>query len=225
MQNNSENQTPRTNLRNLSVIDNAVEQCDTVLKTLFGQRISSLRPNPANAATAVELTSAEKKHSAGLMRVNHTGEVCAQALYQGQALTAKLASTRNDMKAAAIEEEDHLAWCQERLNDFNANTSRLNPLWYGLSFGLGAGAGLISDKLSLGFVAATEQQVCKHLDEHLDELPASDVKSKAIVIQMRQDEAAHAELALSAGGTVFAPPVKYAMSQVAKVMTSLSYRF
>lgn len=225
MQNNPQSQAPRTDLRNLSDIDNTVAQWDTVLKTLFGQKTSSLRPNPANTAAATELTPSEQKHSAGLMRVNHTGEVCAQALYQGQALTAKLPSTRADMKAAALEEEDHLAWCQERLNEFNAHTSRLNPLWYGLSFGLGAGAGLISDKLSLGFVAATEQQVCKHLDEHLDELPANDIKSKAIVIQMRQDEAEHAELALRAGGTAFAQPVKYAMSQAAKVMTSLSYRF
>ena len=225
MQNTPQNPKPRPHLRNLSMIDNAVGQCDTVLKTLFGQKISSLRPNPANTAAKTELTLAEQKHSAGLMRVNHTGEVCAQALYQGQALTAKLSSTRHEMEAAAIEEEDHLAWCQERLGELNANTSLFNPLWYGLSFGLGAGAGFASDKLSLGFVAATEQLVCKHLDEHLDELPASDAKSRAIVIQMRQDEATHAELALSAGGAAFAPPVKYAMRQVAKIMTHLSYRF
>ncbi len=194
------------------------------MKTLLGQQVLSLRSSPANVIGTTELSASEKKHSAGLMRVNHTGEVCAQALYQGQALTAKLPSTKSDMAAAALEEEDHLAWCQQRLNELDAHSSKLNPLWYGLSFSLGASAGFISDKLSLGFVAATEQQVCKHLDAHLKDLPTNDAKSRAIVTQMRQDEAAHAELALSAGGTAFAAPVKYAMSQVAKVMTSLSYR-
>ncbi|BCD98482.1 2-polyprenyl-3-methyl-6-methoxy-1,4-benzoquinone monooxygenase [Marinagarivorans cellulosilyticus] len=218
------NHQAQASLRNLSCLDNAVSQCDTVLKTLLGQKTNSQRPNPAQKIPEPTLNAAEKIHSAGLMRVNHTGEVCAQALYQGQALTAKLPSVKEDMKMAAIEEEDHLAWCQERLNELGATTSRFNALWYSLSFSLGAGAGLVSDKLSLGFVAATEQQVCKHLDNHLKALPRSDDKSRAIITQMRQDEAEHAEMALTAGGVKFPAPVKAAMSQVAKVMTSLSYR-
>ena len=130
------NHQAKASLRNLSYLDNAVGQCDTVLKTLFGQKTNSQRPNPAQQIPESTLNAAQRTHSAGLMRVNHTGEVCAQALYQGQALTAKLPSVKEDMKMAAIEEEDHLAWCQERLNELDANTSRLNALWYSLSFSL-----------------------------------------------------------------------------------------
>ena len=150
------------------------------------------------------------------MRINHTGEVCAQALYQGQALTAKLPQVRIAMEHAAEEEVDHLAWCEQRIHQLGSHTSILNPLFYGMSFGIGAVAGLISDKVSLGFVAATEDQVCKHLNEHLEQLPAEDEKSRAILEQMRIDEEQHAESALEAGGFRFPAPVKFGMSLMAK---------
>ena len=164
------------------------------------------------------------RHVAGLMRINHTGEVCAQALYQGQALTAKLPQVREAMEQSAEEEIDHLAWCEQRIRQLGSHTSVLNPLFYGMSFGIGAVAGLISDKVSLGFVAATEDQVCKHLNEHLEQLPAEDEKSRAILEQMRIDEAHHAESALQAGGFRFPAPVKFGMSLMAKVMTKSTYR-
>jgi len=150
--------------------------------------------------------------------------VCAQALYQGQALTARLPRVREAMEQAADEEIDHLAWCDQRLRQLGSHTSVLNPLFYGLSFGLGATAGLISDRISLGFVAATEDQVCKHLDDHLQQLPEDDEKSRAILEQMRTDEAEHSTAALEAGGLRFPAPVKFGMSLMAKVMTKTTYR-
>ena len=166
----------------------------------------------------------QSRHVAGLMRINHTGEVCAQALYQGQALTAKLPQVRKAMEHAAEEEVDHLAWCEQRIRQLGSHTSVLNPLFYGMSFGIGAAAGIISDRVSLGFVAATEHQVVKHLDEHLLQLPAEDVKSRAILAQMRSDEQAHAESALDAGGARFPAPIRFGMSLLAKVMTKSTYR-
>ena len=158
------------------------------------------------------------------MRVNHSGEICAQALYQGQALTAKKASIQAEMEVAASEEIDHLAWCEQRIEELGSHTSVLNPLWYGLSFCIGAGAGAISDRLSLGFVAATEEQVCQHLTGHLNELPASDNKSRAIVEQMIEDEETHGASALRNGGLPFPRPLKSVMSLVAKAMTESSSR-
>jgi ubiquinone biosynthesis monooxygenase Coq7 len=181
------------------------------------------RNSPAEQKPTSELSDSEKKHIAGLMRINHTGEVCAQALYQGQALTAKLPDVRESMEHAAQEEIDHLAWCKKRLDELNSHTSYLNPLWYGLSFSIGAAAGLIGDKWSLGFVAATEDQVCQHLDNHLQQLPNKDEKSRAILQTMREDEAKHATTALNAGGAEFPSSVKTLMSAVAKVMTKTTY--
>jgi len=158
------------------------------------------------------------------MRVNHAGEVCAQALYQGQALTAKLPEVRAEMAQAAAEEIDHLAWCEQRLKELDSQPSMLNPAWYALSFGLGAAAGLISDRVSLGFVAATEDQVCRHLDSHLERLPEQDHRSREIVSQMRADEARHAEAARRAGGIEFPAPVKTLMGATASLMTASSYR-
>ena len=157
-------------------------------------------------------------------RINHTGEVCAQALYQGQALTASLPHIREQMEHAAEEEVDHLVWCEQRIRELGSHTSLLNPLFYGLSFAIGASAGAISDKVSLGFVAATEDQVCKHLDDHLQQIPSSDRKSRAILEQMRIDEEEHATSALDAGGYRFPAPIKFGMSLMAKVMTSSTYR-
>src|SRR5690606_11030785 len=210
--------------RQLSPLDRLVSTADNALRTLAGNGNLAQRPSPAGNGDSQSLSDAERRHAAGLMRVNHSGEVCAQALYQGQALTAKLPSVRRDMEVAAEEETDHLAWCEQRLAALDSRPSVLNPLWYALSFGLGAGAGLISDGLSLGFVAATEQLVCAHLDRHLDDLPADDGASRAVVSQMLADEARHADKALAAGGLPFPAPAKGLMALVSKVMTSASYR-
>ncbi len=210
--------------RRLSFIDHLLTNTDRALRSLTPNTQVHERPSPARTVNETELSVSEKKHAAGLMRVNHAGEICAQALYQGQALTAKLPEVRQDMKHAADEEIDHLAWCEERIQQLGSHTSLLNPLWYGLSFGIGASAGFISDKISLGFVAATEEQVCKHLQSHMQHLPENDVKSRAIVETMLEDEAKHAHTALAAGGARFPAPVKGLMSLVSKAMTKTSYR-
>jgi len=168
--------------------------------------------------------SAEKQHVAGLMRVDHAGEVCAQALYQGQAFTAKLPDIRAKMEEAAEEEMDHLAWCQGRLNELNSHTSYLNPFWYGGSFILGALAGLAGDKWSLGFVAETERQVERHLEDHLGQLPLKDEKSRAILEQMKEDEAQHSTVAMEMGAATLPEPVQWLMGKMSKIMTTLAYR-
>lgn len=210
--------------RRLSLLDKLISEADTLLKNATGSGNHASRPSPSTDHTDTELSDAQRRHVAGLMRVNHTGEVCAQALYQGQALTAKLSTVREDMQQAAREEVDHLVWCEERLRELNSRTSYLNPAWYGLSFALGAVAGAISDKVSLGFVAATEERVCNHLQDHLRQLPDEDRKSQLILQQMLEDERRHGEKALDAGGTDFPRPLKDAMSAVATLMTRTSYR-
>ncbi|KQQ54145.1 2-octaprenyl-3-methyl-6-methoxy-1,4-benzoquinol hydroxylase [Pseudomonas sp. Leaf127] len=210
--------------RHYSVIDKLLLQADSAMRTLLPSSGHSQRPSPAIVHAEHTMSETETRHIAGLMRINHTGEVCAQALYQGQSLTARLPDVRKAMEHAADEEIDHLVWCEQRLHQLGSHTSVFNPLFYGLSFGIGAAAGLISDKVSLGFVAATEDQVCKHLDEHLEQIPAADEKSRAILEQMRLDEAHHAETALEAGGFRFPAPVKFGMSLMAKVMTRTTYR-
>jgi len=210
--------------RHFSPVDRLLLQADAALRTLLPFSGQPSRPSPAIVQPEAELDAAQTQHIAGLMRINHTGEVCAQALYQGQALTAKLPQVRKAMEHAADEEIDHLAWCEQRIRQLGSQPSVLNPLFYGLSFGVGAAAGLISDKVSLGFVAATEDQVVKHLDEHLQQLPAQDQKSRAILEQMREDEEQHASSALQAGGLRFPAPVKFGMSLLAKVMTTTTYR-
>lgn len=213
-----------TTQRHYSPIDRLLLQADTAMRTLLPFSGQPYRPSPAIVQPDAQMSETETRHVAGLMRINHTGEVCAQALYQGQALTAKLPQVRAAMEHAAEEEIDHLAWCEQRIRQLGSHPSVLNPLFYGLSFGIGAAAGLISDKVSLGFVAATERQVCKHLDEHLEQLPAEDEKSRAILEQMRSDEEHHAESALDAGGFRFPAPVRFGMSMLAKVMTKSTYR-
>jgi ubiquinone biosynthesis monooxygenase Coq7 len=210
--------------RKLSLLDQLVDNADQVLRTLSGSASQAGRPSPAAEETEAELTPAERAHAAGLMRVNHTGEVCAQALYQGQALTARLPDVREEMEQAATEEVDHLVWCEQRLRELDSHTSRLNPIWYGLSFALGAAAGIAGDRWSLGFVAATEDRVCKHLEDHLEKLPKDDGRSRRIVEQMLEDERRHGETALEAGGEDFPEPVKRAMARVSKLMTNSSYR-
>ncbi|MEC9314049.1 MAG: 2-polyprenyl-3-methyl-6-methoxy-1,4-benzoquinone monooxygenase, partial [Pseudomonadota bacterium] len=170
-----------------------------------------------------ELNHAERKQAAGLMRVNHAGEVSAQALYQGQALTAKLPQVRTAMEVAAKEENDHLVWCQQRLDALSSHTSVLNPLWYAGSFTLGAIAGKVGDKWSLGFVAETEKQVVQHIEGHLKIISEQDKKSRAVLEQMKIDEAEHGTKALEAGGAMLPTPVTRLMGMVSKVMTKTSY--
>lgn len=213
-----------SNQRHYTPADKLLMQVNSALRTLLPFSGSPYRVTPAKAIAETVMTEQEAKHVAGLMRINHTGEVCAQALYQGQALTAKLPHVRETMEKAAEEEIDHLAWCEERVRELGQKPSILNPLFYGLSFGLGATAGLISDKLSLGFVSAVEDQVCKHLDEHLEQIPIEDEKSRAILEQMRIDEEKHSTNALAAGGLKFPKPIKIGMTLLSKVMTKTTYR-
>lgn len=209
--------------RQLTPLDQLFVSVDRALRTLTQDTRPALRPTPAQHTPEHALTAQEQRHAQGLMRVNHTGEVCAQALYQGQALTAKLPRVRHEMERAADEEIDHLAWCEERVRQLGSHTSVLNPLWYGLSFGLGAVAGLAGDKVSLGFVSAIEDQVCEHLEEHLHSLPAEDHRSREIVHQMLEDEARHSHTALAAGGMRFPLPVRKGMTLVSRLMTRTSY--
>lgn len=182
------------------------------------------RQNPAEGVAEPGLTEQEKTHSAGLMRVNHVGEVCAQALYAAQSAFAKTPLTREQFQKAGEEEVDHLAWTADRLRELGSRTSLLNPLWYAGSFALGAVAARLGDPVSLGFVVETERQVEAHLDRHLDELPPNDLRSRAIVTQMRDDEAAHAEAAALLGAAELPLPVKKVMEAMAKVMTTAAYR-
>jgi ubiquinone biosynthesis monooxygenase Coq7 len=208
----------------LSILDQFIENADQVLRTLAGEANQAQRESPGGAVAESDLATEDRRHVAGLMRVNHTGEVCAQALYQGQALTAQLPKVREKMEQAAAEEVDHLVWCEERLRQLGSHTSHLNPVWYGLSFAMGAAAGIIGDRWSLGFVAATEERVCEHLVDHLEQLPEEDEKSRRILEQMLEDERRHGDLALEAGGENFPEPVKRAMTAVSRLMTSTSYR-
>ena len=182
------------------------------------------RPNPAGERAA-DLTDAERRHAAGLMRVNHCGEVCAQALYEGHALAARDGDARSAFTRAAREEEDHLAWCRQRLRELDARPSRLDPAFYVASFALGAATGLLGRRLSLGFVAATEEQVQGHLEDHLERLPASDHRSRAILETMRDDEARHGEDAARAGGVRYPALAQRAMRLASKAMTAAAYRF
>lgn len=208
----------------MSTLDTLIIEVDNALRTLFppAQRTST-RSSPAQSLTDIDLSIKEKKHVAGLMRVNHAGEVCAQALYQGQALTAQLTHIKKQMSDAAAEEIDHLAWCEERLTELGSKPSLLNPFWYGGSIILGALAGFVGDKVSLGFVAETERQVSAHLQHHLQQLPAKDKKSQAILVKMKEDEEQHATTALNAGAIELPYIVKQLMRVVSKLMTKSSY--
>ena len=210
--------------RNYSPIDNLLISLDQAVRTVFGKPQVTERPDPANGFDLPKLSSKEASHSAGLMRTNHAGEVCAQALYQGQALTAKLPEVRTSMERAAQEENDHLEWCAGRLKELGSQTSYLNPFWYIGSFAMGATAGLIGDKWSLGFVAETERQVVRHLDKHLTQLPEKDGRSRAILEQMKSDELRHATTALEAGAAELPDPVKKLMCLTSKIMTKTAYR-
>lgn len=209
---------------NPSFIDKLIIQADQAVRTLVPGSHMAGRVSPAAAQSESELDDQERRHAASLMRINHCGEVCAQALYQGQALTASLPEVRGSMEQAAAEEIDHLSWCEDRLHELGSRPSLLNPLWYGMSFGLGALAGLAGDKWSLGFVAETERQVCRHLQEHIDSLPEDDTKSRRILEQMLVDEGQHATTAIEAGAAELPLPVKQAMTLMSKVMKTAVYR-
>ena len=210
-------------MRHHNAIDQFIMQSDHALRTLFGAAVTTERNNPADDISETNLSDSERKRAAALMRVNHAGEVSAQALYQGQALTARLDSVRQSMERAALEENDHLAWTDQRIEELSSHKSLLNPIWYSGSFAIGAIAGLLGDKWSLGFVAETEHQVIRHLDDHLQKLPAQDARSAAILQQMKTDEAHHATVALEGGGAELPWPVKKLMTAMSKVMTTSAY--
>ncbi len=205
------------------LLDKLIENVDVALRTLLAPAVS-VRPCPAAGLPEAALSEAEQQHALGLMRVNHVGEVCAQALYQGQALTARDQSNREALQQAAQEEVEHLAWTAKRVGELGGRTSLLNPLWYGSSFAIGVAAGLLGDRWNLGFLEETEHQVTRHLEEHLLDLPEQDAKSRAIVAQMRADEMKHAQMAHDFGAASLPLPVKHMMQFTAKVMTTVSYR-
>ncbi|MDQ1362175.1 MAG: 3-demethoxyubiquinol 3-hydroxylase [Pseudomonadota bacterium] len=210
-------------MRHYSLLDKFINQADYALRTLLDTPRITGRTYPATHVGDHLLTEQEKRHAGNLMRVNHAGEVSAQALYQGQALTARLDNVRANMEHAALEENDHLVWTAKRLKELRSHKSLLNPFWYAGSFATGALTGMIGDKWSLGFVAETEFQVVHHLDHHIQQLPANDARSIAILQQMKQDESHHATTALKAGGTSLPLPVKRLMTVMSKVLTASAY--
>ena len=212
------------NPRTLSPLDRALVEIERALGTIFEPAPVAVRPSPAGDIDDAPLDETERRHAAGLMRVNHVGEVCAQALYFGQAAVAHDDAQRARMLAAASEETDHLAWCGERLQELDSRPSLLNPLWYAGAYAIGAAAGLVSDRLSLGFVVETERQVEAHLGEHLEKLPENDARSRAIVSRMKDEEARHAENALAAGAQTLPDPVPALMRFASNVMKAVAYR-
>lgn len=207
----------------MNLTDQIIAEIDKGLKFSLHNYQKETRKYPASNIEDNNLNEISRNHSANLMRVNHAGEVAAQGLYRGQALTAKLEGTKEKMDQAALEELDHLSWCNKRLEELNDKPSVLNPLWYGLSFGMGAIAGAAGDKWSLGFVHETEEQVVIHLKGHLDKLSSEDKKTVAILEQMSADEAKHSQEALDSGAENLPEGVKKLMAIVAKVMTKSSY--
>ena len=207
----------------MNTLDRVIVVFDNSLRTVFAPARSA-RPNPAADLPEPGLNEVEKRAAEALMRVNHVGEVCAQALYQGQALTAKNPEARAALEEAAREETDHLAWCENRIEELGGRKSLLNPLWYTGSFALGATAGVLGDKWNLGFLAETERQVEAHLDEHLRQLPEQDAKSRAIVEQMKEDEIRHAQTAVRHGAAELPGPVKFAMRGMSLVMKRIAHR-
>jgi ubiquinone biosynthesis monooxygenase Coq7 len=212
-----------TATRRLSPLDRLLADAQNALDTVAGAPRAA-RPNPGDAEADVVLDEAERRHAAGLMRINHVGEVCAQALYVGQAAVARDESTRAHLLAAAQEETDHLAWCADRLRELDSRPSLLNPVWYAGSYTIGVLAGLRGDGWNLGFVVETERQVEAHLEEHLQTLPAADGRSRAILQVMKEDEIRHAEHARDAGAKILPPPVPSLMALASKLMKTVAYR-
>lgn len=209
--------------RNYTPLDQLVMNLDTGLRTLFGKPRLTERSNPGKAHVEAELSEAERELAGRLMRINHAGEVAAQGLYQGQALTAKQPRVREKMQRAADEENDHLHWCEQRLKEMGTHASYLNPLWYAGSMTIGALAGLAGDKWSLGFIAETEHQVVRHLDSHLQQITLDDHKTRAILEQMKTDEDRHASMAFGAGGIPLPGPVKNMMALTSAIITRTAW--
>jgi len=208
----------------MTPIDRFIVEFDTALRSVVGGA-SAQRPTPGSESGANSaLDSEQRKHAAGLMRINHVGEVCAQALYQSQKLVARNSEIKEMLDRSGQEEMDHLAWCETRLKELGSHTSYLNPFWYAGSFAIGLAAGLAGDKWSLGFVAETEKQVESHLESHLKKLPEEDHRSRAIVDQMRMDEIEHGQAALHAGGANLPEPIQKIMQAMSKVMTATAYK-
>ena len=203
-------------------LDRLIVSFDRGLRTVFAPAVSA-RPTPGENLPEAEMAPAAREHAAALMRVNHVGEVCAQALYQGQALTARSSEAQAALERAAHEETEHLAWTEKRIEALGGRKSLLNPVWYAGSFAIGAAAGLLGDRFNLGFLAETERQVVEHLEGHLQKLPAEDEKSRAIVSEMRLDESRHATAALEHGGTELPAPARGLMRLVSRVMTRTAY--
>ena len=211
------------NVCTLSPFDRLLDRCERALEAIAGTP-AARRPSPAGGIAEADLDDAEQRHAAGLMRVNHTGEVCAQALYFGQAALARDADNRAHLLEAASEETDHLAWCAERLQQLDSRPSLLNPLWYAGSYAIGAAAALAGDPLSLGFVVVTERQVETHLAEHIERLPAQDERSRAVLTQMQADEVRHAQAAQQRGGIDLPFPLPKLMHWSSMVMKTVAYR-
>ncbi len=209
--------------RPLSKIDHLLLGVDKALRAVVPHSNPSTRPLPVSSDEIPELSITEARHVAGLMRINHTGEVCAQGLYHGQAFAAKDDNVKQAMQQSAAEEVDHLVWCEVRLDELGSHPSIFTPLWYGMSFGLGAVAGAISNEFSLGFVAETEAQVSEHLQDHIGQLPPQDKRSREILAQMDIEELHHRELALANGGAALSPPVRYTMRWMAHRMKATAY--
>ena len=209
--------------RHLTPIDRIIAGVDNALRIVNSSPTRAARPNPAAGISDTELTADQKSHAAGLMRVNHAGEIAAQGLYQGHAAVARDKSIEAQIQRAADEEFDHLSWCEQRIQELGEDVSRLSPIWYAGAFAIGAASGILGDRWSLGFIAETERQVCAHLDNHLEHLPEQDLKSRAIVARMRDEEAEHGENAIEAGAAELPEPVKLLMRMTAKVMTRTAY--
>jgi ubiquinone biosynthesis monooxygenase Coq7 len=211
------------NTRALTPLDRLLIDAQNALDTVCGAPTAE-RPNPSAGEPDVVLDNTERRHAAGLMRINHVGEVCAQALYVGQAAVARDEATRKHLLEAAQEETDHLAWCAQRLDELDSRPSLLNPLWYAGSYAIGVLAGLRGDGWNLGFGVETERQVEAHLDEHLQALPAADARSRAILHTMKADEARHADNAQAQGARVLPPPVPTVMAMASNLMKTIAYR-
>ena len=209
--------------RQLTPLDRLLSSANNALRTVAAPAGRSARKNPAEHIIDADLGADERSHAAGLMRVNHAGEVAAQALYQGHAAVARDKDIERQLQQAADEEFDHLAWCEQRIQELGEDVSRLSPLWYAGAFAIGAASGILGDKWSLGFIAETEKQVCDHLDNHLDSLPEGDARSRAIIEQMRDEEEEHGDNSVAAGAAELPAPVRRLMRVTAKVMTKTAY--
>ncbi|HSW69605.1 MAG TPA: 2-polyprenyl-3-methyl-6-methoxy-1,4-benzoquinone monooxygenase [Gammaproteobacteria bacterium] len=209
--------------RDYTLLDKICLSADQAVRAIFAKPKTTERVYPGNDVPENNLTSEERKHAAALMRINHAGEVCAQALYHGQGLVSQRHDVKEKMQKAAIEEGDHLAWCHTRLTELGSHASYLNPVWYAGSFAIGLTAGLIGDQWSLGFLAETENQVVKHLENHLQALPENDQRSHKILFQMKQDEAHHRDDAIDSGAAILPQGIKKIMRFVSKIMVKTAY--